>query len=52
MHLNNWHSQAIADATQTGCVKFTRVKFLAALQSVWQKPLKGVQSDMDSEILV
>lgn len=36
----HWHSETIADATQTGCGKFTKIEFLAALSSIRQKTFK------------
>jgi hypothetical protein len=36
----HWHSEAIADATQTGGGKFTKVEFLHALDTIRQKTFK------------
>jgi hypothetical protein len=36
----HWHSEAIADATQTGGGKFTKVEFLNALDIIRQKTFK------------
>jgi hypothetical protein len=36
----HWHSEAIEDATQTGCGKFTKVEFLSALFEIRRKIFK------------
>jgi hypothetical protein len=36
----HWHSEAIADATATGCGKFTKVEFLYALSTIRKKTFK------------
>ncbi|KAJ5547802.1 hypothetical protein N7513_005036 [Penicillium frequentans] len=36
----HWHSQAIEEATATGCTKFTKTEFLAAISSIRQKTFK------------
>ncbi|KAJ5543879.1 hypothetical protein N7494_005158 [Penicillium frequentans] len=37
----HWHSQAIEEATATGCTKFTKTEFLAAINSIRQKTFKN-----------
>jgi hypothetical protein len=37
----HWHSEAIEDATQTGCGKFTKVEFLSALFEIRRKTFKS-----------
>lgn len=36
----HWHSEAVADATATGCGKFTKVEFLHALTSIRKRTFK------------
>lgn len=36
----HWHSEAIEDATQTGCGKFTKVEFLSALFEIRRRTFK------------
>jgi hypothetical protein len=36
----HWHSEAIADATQSGCRKFTKIEFLYALSEIRRRTFK------------
>jgi hypothetical protein len=36
----HWHSEAIADATQSGCGKFTKIEFLHALSEIRRRTFK------------